>query len=193
MYKLISFYTDTWKYNQCAENLANDCNHHNIDHHIEKLEDQGSWLKNTRLKPKFIYSKIKEFNMPVLWVDVDSRIIKPPYAIDLSYDVGAVRAEPQVNKTWAVGVIFFNNTDVGINFAKSWAESGLAGTDHAAFEDLGKNGFEGRFLELPKNHGELSKIFDDTVISIGISSSDSKREFYKSYNPNSEKRLWKTS
>jgi hypothetical protein len=175
-----------------AKRLETRCISLGINSYIQELPDTGSWISNTRLKSKFVYDTLEQLKSPILWIDSDSTILKYP-EIDLSYDCGAVRTPLGHDKTWYVGVLFFNYTDKGREFAKLWSESSIEGSDHIAFEQTYREWDKsGKFLELPKTYTELKKVTSETVISVGLSKDPSKMKYFKHFNHQAEKDYWKS-
>jgi hypothetical protein len=186
MFTIISFYTKNWAYPLFAKKLTDRCIKLGINFQIVELPDTGSWLTNTRLKSQYVYESLEQLKTPVLWVDADSTILKKPQ-IDLSYDCGAVRTPPGHSKTWYVGVLFFNYTDAGREFARLWANSSVDGSDHRAFEETYlQYGNSVKFLEFPNTYTELKRATSDTVISIGLSKDPSKMTYFKKLTTNNE-------
>jgi len=69
---VVSYYSKKTPYEKEAEKLINSCKRFNIEHHVEGIEDRGSWKENCAYKPYFMKKKMKEFQRPLLWVDADA-------------------------------------------------------------------------------------------------------------------------
>lgn len=177
MYTLISFYTKNWQYPVKAERLRQACEKLGIDYLIEELPDTGNWTANTRLKSSFIYDKLTQLQRPVVWVDADCVLHKAP-TIDLSCDIGAVEKTQPNPLAWYVSILFFNYTEKGIEFAKRWAQCPLKSTDHAAFEKIWREGFDGKIQHFSKHYCE-SKPNSNTVMQLVISKDISKQKCLK--------------
>lgn len=180
MYTLLSFYTNNWQYPKYAKFLRRNCKNFNIKYIIEELPDQGDWIANTRMKTKFVHDKLMELKSPVLWVDVDSTLLRKPH-VDLSYDIGAVRKPPNQLRTFYVSPLFFNYTPKGIEFVKRWYECDAEGSDHLAFEHVWQEGFDGKMLEFPNYYCDI-KTTGKTVIRLGLSKDPSKQEYFRDLN-----------
>jgi hypothetical protein len=92
--KIVSFYTepepDSNYYTKHGERLAKECEYFGLDYHIEELESRGDYWLNCQMKPNFILSCIEKFGMPLVWLDVDTKIDKVPNLEDLGQiDLGA--------------------------------------------------------------------------------------------------------
>lgn len=175
MYTLISYYTDNWAYPEYARKLKGRCRELQISYRVKHLQDTGTWISNTRLKPQFIYETLLSKNTPILWVDVDSTLVQAP-PVDLSYDVGAVPKRVKTEKTFFVSTIFINNTPKGIEFAKRWAECPIEGSDHMAMEHIWREGYDGKFWMMPEEYSN-HKLTPETYIQIGLSSDPDKRRY----------------
>jgi len=177
---VISYYTDNWEYAERAEILTKDCETFKLRYDVVELEDQGSWIKNTRLKARFVHQKLEEHKRPVLWIDGDSRILKSPLGITPHADFGAVRAKSPSKKTWYAGTLYFNYTDEGREIARLWAESSVTGSDHAALENVWLNSFTGIIHSLPESYCETRpEKSKSAVILTGNSKDSSKQQYFK--------------
>lgn len=177
MYTLISFYTQNWQYPAKAERLRQACQKLGIDCLIEELPDAGNWTANTRLKSKFVYDKLIELQRPVVWVDADCVLHKAP-EVDLTCDIGAVKKAQPNPLVWYVSILFFNYTSKGIEFARRWAQYPLKSTDHAAFEKVWREGFDGKVQEFSRHYCE-SKPNENTVMQLVLSKDASKQKCLK--------------
>jgi len=177
---VISYYTNNWEYPDRAATLAKDCEMFCLESDIVELVDQGSWIKNTRMKGEFVHQKLEEHKRPVLWVDGDSRILKSPIGISDAADFAAVRAKSPSKKTWYAGTLYFNYTGPGREIARLWAKSTITGSDHMALENVWANCFTGIIHSLPDSYCETRPEKSDTaVILTGNSKDSSKQEYFK--------------
>lgn len=178
---VISYYTDNWEYPERAAQLRDDCERFGLRNDIVRLDDQGSWIKNTRLKSRFVHEKLEEHQRPVLWIDADSRILKSPLGISNNADIGGVRALAPTSKIFYAGTLFFNYTDGGRDFARRWAECNIKGSDHAALDRIWQEGFDGIVHCLPYTYCQVESrkdVTDDAVIVSGSSTAQSKQEYF---------------
>jgi hypothetical protein len=183
MYKVISFYTPNWQYENCARLLKEDCERLGLDYYIEGLADRGSWIDNCRLKAKFIRDCLERFQEPVLWIDVDSRLFTAPPEIDLKYDMALVRTPETNQKTWQVSVMFFNYTAPAREMLRLWSSIDTPGTsDHQAFEEVWRTtAFAGvKVLEMSQDHCAFDKKKHDHVhVLVGRSQDESKKQYFR--------------
>ena len=83
MFTIIGFYTEGTAYKEEADKLIATMNKFGLDtRHIESVPNLQNWLKNCRYRTIFIQEKLRELNSPVVWVDVDARILKYPTLFD---------------------------------------------------------------------------------------------------------------
>jgi len=132
---LVSFYTCDWRYPEYAENLRRECLRLHMPHRIEELQSTGSYLKNTCLKPTFIRDKLREIKGPVLWVDCDGSLLRPPVFFDgLTCDFAAKKMPKGRARTWHVGTMWFNYNDTVLHFLDRWIENSGEISDESALE-----------------------------------------------------------
>lgn len=183
---IISFYTDTWEYPSKAESFIAACHELKIPYHVERLDDSGSWIGNTRLKSTFVYNKLEEFMQPVLWVDIDSTIYRPPLDLNPHADIGLVRTNENSLKTFYAGTVYVNYTEMGREFARRWSECPIEGSDHMALQKIWDEGFVGTLQCLSPTYCEIEKRdvgpSPNAVIYSG-SSKDKDKQKYMRKNP----------
>lgn len=121
---VIAYYTENTPYEALAANLKNSLQHFGIAHHIEGIEDLGSWEKNTHYKAYFIKKCLSDRNQDLLCVDVDAVFKAYPDLIPtLDCDI-AYRTE---NFRWRSdealsGTIFLRNNDKVKRMVDRWIE-----------------------------------------------------------------------
>jgi len=94
--KFVSFYTPNGIYPELVKDLENSFKKYSLDYHIEKLKDEGSWVKNCALKAEFILNiltKEKE-NTCIVWIDSDAQIVKYPELFLFGNQEFMIRGEP---------------------------------------------------------------------------------------------------
>lgn len=78
----VTYYTNN-KYKNLAYQLTDDFYTFTLRHHVEKVVDTGSWVKNCQEKPKFIRRMMDLYpGNPIVWVDADARIRRDPSLFD---------------------------------------------------------------------------------------------------------------
>jgi hypothetical protein len=136
-YTVVSFFTPNWEYPQHALNLIGMCNVLNTPHYIKERPTTGNWRKNCRYKPSVIREALGATNGPVLWLDVDNKLIDQP-KVDLTKDIMLVN-----DRYIQAYIIFFNNTPAALNFLDKWDElllSWPSNGDHTVLQKLIANG-----------------------------------------------------
>lgn len=154
---LISFYTEDWLYPYYAMSLKKDCEDLKIPHIIEKLPTTGSYLKNTCMKPQFILDKLKELKKPVLWVDCDGSVLRPPI-FSTNFDFAAKRKAKSSGRTWHVGTMWFNYTPAMIKFIEEWIKNTGGISDESSLEKTWKDiGSSITTMDVPKDYFVILK------------------------------------
>ena len=83
----ISFYTNEGKYPELAIKLKKSINKFNLQSHILKINSNfASWEKGTHFKSKFILQSLLKFRKPVVWMDIDTEILKFPELLFAEHD-----------------------------------------------------------------------------------------------------------
>jgi hypothetical protein len=123
---VISFYTKDTPYQLDAHHLIASCDKFGIQHHIEGIDSYGSWELNCAYKPFFIAEKLRQFERPVLWVDVDAVFAQKPKILKVFEKDFAVYSQADLNPDHPSkirsGTIYVNYTERGNNVLKSWAQ-----------------------------------------------------------------------
>ena len=176
---VISFYTNDHRYPWHAKQLRRDCEKLRLEYRIEEMESSKNWLGNCCIKPFFIRDILREEKRPVLWVDCDNRILRRPDAVrDIAHDCALVRKPPGCARQWMVSVMAFNYTEKALSLLDTWCEATGECSDDSAMEDIWQAGAFGdvSVLELPAHYTELKRRTNMTVIHVGISDGESKKE-----------------
>ena len=121
---VIAYYTESTSYEVLAESLRQSLNRFSLAHHIEAIDDLGSWEKNTHYKPYFIREVLKHRNQDVLYVDVDAQFKKYPDLIptldcDIAYRTQDFRWRADEALS---GTIFLKNNDKIKKFVDRWIQ-----------------------------------------------------------------------
>lgn len=87
---LVSFAFGDEYYLDAARVLRDDCERHGTPHHIveEKLPAGTSWIDACRHKVRFIEECRRRFEVPLWWVDVDCRLLRPLPELGGDVDLG---------------------------------------------------------------------------------------------------------
>ncbi len=123
---VISFYTKHTLYQLDAHHLIESCEKFGIEHHVEGIESFGSWELNCAFKPFFIAEKLKAFQRPVLWVDVDAVFVKKPKSLKVFEKDFAVYSQRDLANDHPSkvrsGTLYVNYNDGGVGILKAWVE-----------------------------------------------------------------------
>lgn len=181
---VISFFTDDWEYPAHAERLKKECDALRLQSRIERRESKGGYIQNTCIKPFFIRECLRDAKRPVLWIDVDGSILKPPtYFLDTNYDFQAKKMNPRFRtRTWHVGTMWFNYTPQMLAFIDAWCDQTGDMTDESALDQVYKRKEWGiRVRDIPQEYffiwrGRVGKFPRRVVIGHRLSDGESKRE-----------------
>ena len=126
---VISFYSGDKYYRDSAERLRQNCTSLNLDHDIvdlDALAPARNWADLCRYKVRFFLDKLLEHQRPILWVDVDTQIRKPPEMLrncrlDMAGYIrnytSARKFDPyKTGRFWSPGILFFGNSQNSIGF-----------------------------------------------------------------------------
>ncbi|MEM1185104.1 MAG: hypothetical protein AAGI53_08870 [Planctomycetota bacterium] len=78
---IVSFYTKGTPYEQEVDGLRQSCKRLGLEYHLGALESTGSWERNCAMKPAFIRDAANKFDRPVLWLDADAVVNRPPVLV----------------------------------------------------------------------------------------------------------------
>jgi hypothetical protein len=124
-YTLISFYSEpnseSTYYSEHAKRLKSECEQLEITHLIENIPSRGNYLLNCFFKPQFILDCWEKIENPILWLDVDSSIIrKPNFDYLEKTDFAAVKMKPGYNLPIWAHCLYFNKTENAKRIITNW-------------------------------------------------------------------------
>lgn len=73
-----SFYTEGYYEEVMQKNLLPSLRKFGLPFYIEGIKGYSDWKKNTNLKSLFLQKLVSNFNLPVVWLDADSEVVKYP-------------------------------------------------------------------------------------------------------------------
>jgi hypothetical protein len=145
---IVSFHTGQEPYTSYARSLADSCAAFELDCLIQELPDQGTWIENVALKGPFMRRCMRRFDQPLLWIDVDGRIVAEPkllYGMDADFAIYAVKREwnwkpvgrermslpeawpRELGPRWFLtGTMLVNRTAAAKDLLERWAETSMA-------------------------------------------------------------------
>lgn len=179
---IVSFYTNDWQYPEHATRLREECAFLGLECKIEERQSTGEYLQNTCMKPFFIRDCLK-LGRPILWIDVDGSIYqRPDYFLgnEENYDFQAKKMGPHRRRTWHVGTMWFNPTDIMKEFVEEWCKNSGACSDESALEATFRSKDWGlRTRDIPPEYFKLllnkGRAAQNDVICHRISTGESKR------------------
>ena len=189
---IVSFYTDDWLYPTHARQLRAECNRLGLDSHIERRPSAGGYLENTCQKPTFLLECLERFQRPVLWIDVDGSIRRlPDHFRERGWDMQARRMPPVRPRTWHVGTMYWEPTDVALAFIRRWIELTGDMSDESSLEQawqeqghtLKARDIPSTYFEIPTPRRPMTR---ECVIFHRLSSGASKRQQTARFNAHEE-------
>jgi hypothetical protein len=186
-FTVVSFYTPDWKYPEYAQSLIKDCVRLGLDYSIEPKPSTSTYVGNCNLKPYFIRDKLQTLKKPILWMDVDGSIVSLPdllltTSID-NFDMAGNRSRRDINRIH-VGSIWFNYTNITMEFINTWCEAIAArGIDDEVFNRVWQKFSDKiKFYELPPEYFVIldtpdSPIPDNSCIIHRLSNSSLKLDY----------------
>lgn len=124
---VISYFCDvdgSTYYSDHSRRFKEDCERFQIPYHIAHIESKGSYKLNCLLKPKFIYSKLIEFQKPLLWLDIDTFILRKPDVFDsfstLGVNIGVASPNPSILFKIKASPLWFNYNMDTLEFIQNW-------------------------------------------------------------------------
>lgn len=120
---VVSYYTKNTPYEEEAKNLIASCKQWNVEHHIEGVDDLGSWENNCFFKPCFIRNQLLKWKRPILWVDSDAIFLRPFIFDEFMFaDLGVLKYEGQEDPRLSLmsGTVYINATPGGKQGVDLW-------------------------------------------------------------------------
>ncbi len=117
---VVNFYTIDTPYAEKAKRLKASCDKLGVPCVIEGIANQGSWELNCAFKSRFVLRQWRELGTPVLWLDADAIVHRPPTLLagnDADFAIHKVdRWE------FASGTAYFNQTPNALRLLERWVE-----------------------------------------------------------------------
>ena len=180
---VVSFFTNDWQYPAHGLRLEKECQALGLDYRIEEHASRGGYIENSCIKPFFIRKCLQEEKRPVLWVDVDGSILKPPvFFLDLNYDFQARKINSAHRKRiWHVGTMWFNPTPETMDFVDEWCARTGDMTDESALDQTWKSRqWPLRTRDIPSEYFHILERnrppLDEVVIAHRLSNGPSKQK-----------------
>lgn len=167
---VISFYTEDTPYQLEALNLIHSCNTLQIEIDIAAVPARKTWARSCAFKPFFIKEKLRQYQRPVFWIDVDAIFLKKPdFSEMLAWDIGVREIKRSAHDRrfkYVSGSLFCNYTPRSLAFVNAWCalctealkkDEDPVCLDQTTLCDLIDGGFEVAIYPLPLAY---AKIFD---------------------------------
>ena len=206
--QVISYFCDVddkTYYSDHAKRFIEECTRFSLPYDVVHLESQGSYQSNCLIKPSFIYSKLMEHKKPLMWLDIDTYICKPPIAFEnlSTLGVNIAVASTDVNNLVRIKAspIWFNYNVDTLQFVKTWIDEcqkvkAAKGNlfDHETFlHCLGKYLKEKKIAILGEEYCQWPGAYTaNTVLMMGLSDMPSKKEVLKNMGYTDELIEWQS-
>jgi len=122
-FQIVSYYTKNTPYENEYKLFKSTLINQKIDNYkIYAKDSLGSWENNTQIKASIILDAMKEFDKPILWIDIDARIRGGlNYFNELSCDVCCYYLKTNWNHHELLsGTIYFGNTKKAKTILEKW-------------------------------------------------------------------------
>jgi hypothetical protein len=126
---VISYFCDVdgrTYYSDHAKRFISECHAFGIPHEVSEIQSQGSYQSNCLLKPKYIYSKLTQHQRPLLWLDIDTFILKKPTAFDgfsnLGINIGVSSSNVNQLINTKASPLWFNYNSETLDFVRTWVQ-----------------------------------------------------------------------
>lgn len=127
---VVSFYCGDQYYYESAELLKADCQNAGIDYDIVELDipKEFNWAQICKVKVEFYLEMLKKHHRPILWVDVDCRLLQLPSVLsNCDFDiVGFLRGFNYIRnfnsvesaRLWSPSFLYFAYTARSLEFVE---------------------------------------------------------------------------
>ena len=205
-FKVISYYCDVDEskyYEKSYHRLKEKLDEYGYDYHIEHLDSLGSYRENCRRKVGFLLEKLDQFDEDIMWLDIDTILLNrmsEVESLDTESDVIFASGVPQLIGIKASPIIFKNNENTR-KFLERWKtlidisrDNEQECFDHEVlFQTVIDSQNDCTFGALGYNYctwpGDEN---DDTVILMGLSDVESKKDSLRKMGFEEDKINWQS-
>ena len=128
MITIVSFYTPEYKVE--AEKLISSMKTFDISYVVYPIPSEGTWQKNTHMKPKILEQAFKEIDNDILYVDADATFHAKPNIFPIKCDFAAhLMAKKHWHQSIKIrqfslmsGTVYFPNTAKALEVIIVWKE-----------------------------------------------------------------------
>jgi tetratricopeptide (TPR) repeat protein len=118
-YIICSMFTVGTPYEEEVKKLQASMDKFGLKYELVGIKPQGSWIKNTQMKPKVIKSVMEKYNQDIVWVDADAIFLKhPSWLNSVKCDISFYTINEWKEKL--VGTLYLSNNQKVINFLDNW-------------------------------------------------------------------------
>jgi len=174
-------------YTECAKNLKKKFDEFGLRYDIRELpERENHYMLNCLKKPGFILDMLNELDEPLIWIDVDSIMQRPPALMDdCTTDCGFVIREHVTNTPYC-GLLYFDNTPATKKFLEDWKQrceehiedtkrgDYIGGDHHLLILALKENKHNITLSGFPHTVAELYYRYPDADVIFGLSGWEEK-------------------
>ena len=149
----VSMFTADTPYEEEVKVLKASLDKFGLPYEIVGLRHQGSWEKNTQMKPQVLKSVMDKYKKDVIWIDADAEILAMPeffYTVDCDISFHYLK---QWNEKMT-GTMFFKNNTVSREVINRWTvlNSENNNPDAINFQAV-MEGLQGvKIVDLPKEY-----------------------------------------
>ena len=122
--KIIGFYTPNTPYEEEAYMAKLLLDNFQLPYHFYEVDNKKDWALNCAQKSKVIRQALEDFEEDILYLDVDSRVIrKPPFEeINRGLPAYCIWYNPLNGAQLASGTIYFPNNNISRQVVDAWIE-----------------------------------------------------------------------
>jgi hypothetical protein len=159
---IASMFTTGTQYEIEVQKLKQGLDKFKVKYEIMGIKTQGSWEKNTQMKPQVIKTVMEKYKLPVVWMDADAELLKyPEFFHTITGDVSYHKI-----KEWnemLTGTLYFADVPECMEFLDKWItlnnENFLP--DAKNFQTIMEKDTKLKYVPLPADY---IKIFDNPLI-----------------------------
>jgi hypothetical protein len=117
----VSMFTENTPYQEEVKILKSSLDKFGLPYEIVGLKNQGSWEKNTQMKPQVLKSVLDKYNKDVIWIDADAEILeKPELFYSLNCDLSFHHLREWDEKM--TGTMYFKNNILSREVLNKWIQ-----------------------------------------------------------------------
>lgn len=149
----VSMFTVGTPYEQEVKILQASLDKLGLPYEIVGLRNQGSWEKNTIMKPQVLKGTMDKHNRDVVWLDADAVVNHyPEFFSELDCDISFHTLVEWNEKM--TGTMYFKNNTVSREVLNKWIQENEKeiGPDAPNFQKVIENSKDVRIIDLPKEY-----------------------------------------